>query len=174
MENCCCTTIKEAESNGTSRAHSSQQSHTKDIQCLEAEAIEEEGKDHLTFLTPCGAALRASPPKSHGIMVTPYHLLLGNAPMSTLLSIPQGYPLLNGNLPYGLLLPLPQQPLDPCPGPNGSITHLTRWVPLPHLRLLPKQPLRSHPIPSRRRNCLSARPCQGVTRRPLTGTPCLC
>ena len=90
VENCYSTTIREAESNGTSRACSAQQSHAKDIQHLEAEAIEEEGKDHLAFLTTCGAALRASPPKGHGIMVTPYHLLLGNAPISTLLSIPLG------------------------------------------------------------------------------------
>ena len=54
------------------------------------EAIEEEGKDHLAFLATCGTALRASSPKAHGIMVTPFHLLLGNAHMSTLLSIPPG------------------------------------------------------------------------------------
>ena len=90
VENHCSKTIREAESNGTSRTHSTQQSHTKDIQCLEEEAVEKEGKDHLNFLTTCGAALRTSPPKGHGIMVTPYLILLGNAPMSTLLSIPLG------------------------------------------------------------------------------------
>ena len=89
-EDHCSTTIREAESNGTSRACSTQQFHAKDIQCLEAEAIEEKGRDHLTFLTTCSADLRVSPPDSHGIMVTPYHLLLGSAPMSTLLSIPPG------------------------------------------------------------------------------------
>ena len=90
VENCCSATIREAESSSTSKAHSTQQSHTKDIQHLEAEAIEEEGKDCLAFLTACSAALRASPPEGHGIMVTPYQLLLGNAPTSTLLSIPPG------------------------------------------------------------------------------------
>ena len=89
-ENYCSTAIREAESGCTSKAHLIQQSHTKDIQHLEAEAIEEEGRNHLTFLASCGTALRASPPKAHGIMVTPFHLLLGNAPMSTLLSIPLG------------------------------------------------------------------------------------
>ena len=89
-ENHCSTTIREAESGGTSKACSTQQSHTKDIQHQEAEAIEEEGKDCLTFLTACSAALRASPPEGCGIIVTPYHLLLGNAPMLTLLSIPLG------------------------------------------------------------------------------------
>ena len=61
-ENCCSRTIREAESNCTSRTCSTQQSHAKDIQHLEAEAIEEEGKDCLIFLTTCCAALRASPP----------------------------------------------------------------------------------------------------------------
>ena len=95
-ENSCSTAIREAESWGTSQAHSIQQSHAKDIQCLEAEAIEEEKRDCLSFLAACGTALRASPPEAHGIMVTPFHLLLGNAPMSVLLSIPQGYPLSTG------------------------------------------------------------------------------
>ena len=82
--------IQDAEFQGTSNACSIQQSHTKDIQCLEAEAIEEEGRDFLTFLTICGTTLRASPSEAHGIIVTPFHLLLGNASTSTLLSIPPG------------------------------------------------------------------------------------
>ena len=89
-ENYCSTAIREAECQGASQAHSIQQSHTKDIQHLETEAIEEEKREHLTFLTACSTTLRASPPKACGIMVTPFHLLLGNAPMSTLLSIPPG------------------------------------------------------------------------------------
>ena len=89
-ENCCLTAIKEAESRGTSKAHSIQQSHAKDIQCLEAEAIEEEGRNHLTSLITCGTALRASPLKACGIIVTPFHLLLGNAPTFALLSISLG------------------------------------------------------------------------------------
>ena len=89
-ENCCSTAIREAESRGTLKAHSIQQSHANDIQCLEAEAIEEEGKDCFAFLTTCSTALRASPPKACGIMVTPFHLLLGNAPTFTLLSISPG------------------------------------------------------------------------------------
>ena len=38
-ENHCSTAIREAESQGASQAHLIQQSHAKDIQCLEAEAI---------------------------------------------------------------------------------------------------------------------------------------
>ena len=89
-ENCCSTAIREAESSSTSKAYSIQQSHAKDIQCLEVEAIEEEGKDYLIFLAACSTALRPSSPKACGIMVIPFHLLLENAPMSTLLSIPPG------------------------------------------------------------------------------------
>ena len=40
-ENCCSAAVREAESQGALQAHSIQQSHTKDIQHLEAEAIEE-------------------------------------------------------------------------------------------------------------------------------------
>ena len=90
VENHYSTTTREAESGSSSKAHSTKQSHAKDIQHLEAEAIEEEGKDCLAFLTACGVALRASPHKGHGIMVTLCHLLLDNAPTSTLLSNPLG------------------------------------------------------------------------------------
>ena len=62
-ENCCSTAMKEAESRSASKACSIQQSHTQDIQCLEAEAIEEEGRDHLAFLTICGTVLRAALPR---------------------------------------------------------------------------------------------------------------
>ena len=89
-KNCCLSAIQDTKSQGTSNAHSIQQSHTKDIQHLEAEAIEKEERDCLAFLTTCSAALRANPPETHGIMVTPYLLLLGNAPTSALLSIPPG------------------------------------------------------------------------------------
>ena len=109
LENCCSTTISEAESRGASKAHSTQQSHAKDIWHLEVEAIEEEGKDCLAFLTACGTALWASPPKAHGIMVTPFHLLLGNPPMSTLLSIPLGVSPSEWEPALRLLLSLPQQ-----------------------------------------------------------------
>ena len=89
-ENCCLSAIQDAEPQGTSNAHCIQQPHTRDIQHLEVEAIEEEGRDCLAFLTTCSATLRANHPEACGIMVTPYHLLLGNAPTSTLLKIPPG------------------------------------------------------------------------------------
>ena len=33
---------------------------------LEMEAIEEEGRDHLSFLAACGTALQACPPEACG------------------------------------------------------------------------------------------------------------
>ena len=50
-ENCCSTAIREVEYKGASQAHLIQQSHAKDIQHLEVEAIEEGRKDCLAFLT---------------------------------------------------------------------------------------------------------------------------
>ena len=47
--NSCSTAIREVESQGASQAHSIQQLHAKDIQCLEAEAIEE-GEKGLPLL----------------------------------------------------------------------------------------------------------------------------
>ena len=104
----------------------------------------------------------------------PFHLLLGNASTSTLLSIPQGYPLLNRNLPHRLPLPLPQQWLGPHLDPSCSTTDLTGWSIHPHLRLPPKWLPRSHTIQSRRRTCSSIRPCQGVARKPSAGIPDWC
>ena len=89
-ENCCMTAIREAESQGASQAHLIWQLHAKDMQHLEAEAIDEEGMEHLTFLATCGSALRACSPEAHRILVTPFGLLLGNAQTSALLSIPPG------------------------------------------------------------------------------------
>ena len=165
VENCCSTTIREAESQGATEAHSIQQSHDKDIQCLEAEAIEEEKRECLAFLATSSATLRASPPQAWGIMVTPFHLLLRNAPMSTLLSIPPGASSFQQE-------PAPQTPLSstlvgPRPSPQSKRWHdsPTRWSHHSHLRPPPKQLLKSLPIQSRRRKCYSIKPCQGVTRK---------
>ena len=60
-EDCCSAAIREAESRDASQAHWIQQSHSKDMQYLEAEAINEEMTDCLTFLTTCSATLEVSP-----------------------------------------------------------------------------------------------------------------
>ena len=78
------------EAQGASQASSIQQSHAKGIQHLEEEAIEEESKGQLNFLSICQAALEASPLESCGMLLASYQVLLGYTPMSHLFSIPQG------------------------------------------------------------------------------------
>ena len=86
----CSLAIQEVESWGATQACSIQQSHAKDIQHLKEESLEEERRDQINFLSACQAALKASPPKSHGILIASYHLLLGHMPMSNLFTIPPG------------------------------------------------------------------------------------
>ena len=94
----------------------------------------------LPVVLPLGPAL----PRPVGIMVTPFHLLLGNAPMSTLLSIHPGVSPPEQE-------PAPQTPpfyapaaIGPSPQSCGGTSCLTRWGPHPHMGLLLKQLLRSH------------------------------
>ena len=56
-ETLCSGGVKEAEAWGASQAGSLQQSHAKAIQHLEEEAIKEESKVQLNFLSACQAAL---------------------------------------------------------------------------------------------------------------------
>ena len=69
----CTTDIRKAESHCMEKACSIHQLHAEDTQCLEKEAIEEEGRDHLSFLAAHGAAPQAcswgphgSPSTTHG------------------------------------------------------------------------------------------------------------
>ena len=59
-----------------------QQSHTEDMQHLEMDAMEEEGRDHLSFLATCGKALQACPQEVHGVLMGPLQLLMGNIPLA--------------------------------------------------------------------------------------------
>ena len=92
-EACCSTAIMEAETQGASQASFIQQLHAKGIQHLEEEAIEEESKGQLNFLSTCQAALEASPPKSCGMLIASYQVLVGHVLTSHLFTIPQGAPL---------------------------------------------------------------------------------
>ena len=65
-----------------------QQSHTKDVQHLEEESLEEERRGQLNFLSTCQTTLDTTPPESHGMLIAPYHLLLGHVPKSNLFTIP--------------------------------------------------------------------------------------
>ena len=104
-EVCCSLAIWEVESQGAAQAHSIQQSHIEDAQHL----LEEERRDQLNFLSTYQATLKASPPESHGMLIAPYHLLLGHMPMSNLFTIPPeaSLPINKGPLQV-FLPPLPQ------------------------------------------------------------------
>ena len=91
------------------------------------EAIGEEGKDHLSFLAACGAALWASHPKDCGVLVNPFHLLLGNMPLSTLLNIcplvssawhKSAPPVPHPTTPHGTWACGPIQMVTPLPQPD--------------------------------------------------------
>ena len=81
--------IRDAEAQGASQADSLHWSHAKSIQCLEEQAIEEENKSQLDFLSACQATLWASPNELHGLLVASYHILMGQALMSHPFSLSQ-------------------------------------------------------------------------------------
>ena len=119
-EACCSTAIREVEALGVSQASSIQQPHPKGIQCLEEEAIKEESKGQLNFLSTCQATLEASSLKSCSMLLASYQVLLGHTPMSHLFNIPQGAsPSQQGPAPRA------SSPLHPGPhpGPSNNITH---------------------------------------------------
>ena len=62
----CAADIIEVESHCAEDACAIQQSHSDNIQCLEREAIEEEGKNCQSFLATCGKALGFAPWKPEG------------------------------------------------------------------------------------------------------------
>ena len=97
----CLTAIREAEAWGASQASSIQHKHARGIQHLEEEAIEEESKGQLNFLSTCQAALVASPLESCGMLLTSYQVLLGHTLTSHLFSISQGASPPNWGLPQG-------------------------------------------------------------------------
>ena len=65
-EACCTTDIREVEACCADHACSIQQLHSDSMQHLEREAMEEEERDHLSFLATCGVALQACPQKPVG------------------------------------------------------------------------------------------------------------
>ena len=87
-ESHCAVEIRRAESYSMAQAHSIQQSHSEGMQHLKTDALEEEGRDHLSFLTACRAALQACPLNALGGLMYPLHLLTGNMSLATLLSPP--------------------------------------------------------------------------------------
>ena len=84
------TAVRDAETWGASQADSLHQSHAKSIQHLEEQAIEEESKSQLDFLSACQAALQASPVELHSALLASYHVLMGQALTSHPFNLPQG------------------------------------------------------------------------------------
>ena len=119
------------------------------MQHLEIEAIEEDGKDCLSFLIACGTALLTSPPEAHGVLMTPFHLLMGNVPLANLLNVPPRYPPLDMNLPYWSLTLLPPWHPGPCPDPNGNTPPPAGLYPHLTENVLPEGSLRYHPTQSK-------------------------
>ena len=117
----CPLAIWEVESQGAAQACSIQQSHTKDIQHLEEESLDEERRDQLNLLSTCQTTLKASPPKSHGMLIAAYHLLLGHVPMSNLFTMPPGASASQqGSIPG---VPSPSAPTVPGPLPRPKQQH---------------------------------------------------
>ena len=153
VENCCSTAIRKAESHGAKQAHSIQQSYVEGMQCLEVEAIGEEGKDHLSFLVTCGAALWASPQRLWG-SGNPLPPAPGKCALVYSTKHSSQYLLLNMNLPHWFFILLPPWHLGPWPYPNGDTPPPARLY--PHLNWKPPQEwsLRSHPTQREWRTCL--------------------
>ena len=86
----CTTDIRKAESHCHERVHSIPKSHDEDMQHLEMDTIEKEGRDCLSFLAACGVALQACSPEACGVLMGPNQLLMENIPLATLLNIPPG------------------------------------------------------------------------------------
>ena len=89
-ETLCSTAIRDVEAWGASKADSLQWLHAASIQYLEEQAIKEESKGQLDFLSACQAALSASPVELSDVLVASYHILLGHALTSHPFSLSQG------------------------------------------------------------------------------------
>ena len=94
------------------------------------------------------------PPQSPWVLVTPFHLLLGNAPLSTLLNIPPQYLPLDRNLPYWFLILLPLWHLGLQPYPNGNTHPPAGMYPHPNWKPPQEWALRNHPTWRERMKCL--------------------
>ena len=114
----CSIAIREAETQGASQASSIQQSQTKGIQHLEEEAIEEESKGQLNFLSTCQATLEASALQSCCMLIASCQVLLGHAPMSHLFSIPQAASLSQQGSAPGASSPSAHTAPRPSPRPK--------------------------------------------------------
>ena len=83
----CTAGIRKVESHCAEHAHFIQQLHGDGMQHLEVEAMEEEERDHLSFLAACGMALQVCPLEACEVLMGAIHLLMQNMSLATLLAI---------------------------------------------------------------------------------------
>ena len=88
-----------------------QKSHAKSILHLEEQAIEEENKSQLDFLSVCQTALWASPAELHSMQVASYQVLMGQMQMSLLFNPSEG-------ASSSEQVPTPMASFSPAPEPS--------------------------------------------------------
>ena len=111
----CSMAIRDGETWGASQASSLQKSYTKSILHLEEQAIKEENRSQLNFLSACQTTLQASPAELHSVLVASYQVLMGQLPMSLLLN-PSQVAYSSGLAPTPAAPSLPA--LEPLPRPK--------------------------------------------------------
>ena len=124
----------EVEAHCVDHAHAIQQLHMTSIQHLEMEAMEEEGRDCLSFLATYGAALQACSLEACGVLMCPLQLLMGNMSLATLLALSPGlycqggiYPCdFPSNYSCGIWVLLRNQMATPFAHPGGILTMARR------------------------------------------------
>ena len=156
-------TIRDEEAQGASQADSLQWLHAKSIQCLEEQAIKEESKGQLDFLSTCQDTLRTSPLELPSALVASYHILLGHALMFHPFSLsPEASPSEQVSAPKAPSSPEPEHsprpkwqhpspdPADVSP-PSGTMSkgtpegppHSKQWEVAPVHKTLTRNPPRS-------------------------------
>ena len=167
-KNLCSRTVRDAEAQGASQADLLQWLHAKSIQCLEEQAIEEESKGQLNFLSACQAALWVSPVELHGMLVASYHILLGHALTSHPFSLSQG-----ASSSKQVSAPMAPSSLVPEHSPRPK-----QWHPspdpmdvLPSGRTMSKATPEGPPAQNGERHCPCTRHYHKAAKKHLTKTP---
>ena len=109
-ETLCSMAIRDAEAEGATQDGTLQKSHAKSILHLKEQAIEEENKSQLDFLSACQTALLASPVELCSMLVASYQVLMGQELMSLLCNQSQG-------ASSSEQVPVPVAPPSPAPEP---------------------------------------------------------
>ena len=121
----CSMSIRDAEAHGATQDGTLQKSHAKSILHLEEQAIEEESKSQLNFLSTCQTALQASPMELCSMLVASYQVLMGQMQTSLPFNPSQGASS-SEQLPTPWLPPLLH--LSLCPGQSSNISLQIQWM----------------------------------------------